>query len=432
MFVSDALNVNEKGNLTIGGCDVIDLAERYGTPLYVMDETLIRRNCREYKEALESCYNSHGMVLYAGKAFSCVEICRIIADEGLGLDVVSGGELYTAIKAGFPADRIYFHGNYKTENEIRMGIEYGIRSFAVDNEYELFQINDIAEKMGKKVDICLRLKPGIEAHTHDFIMTGQIDSKFGVAIENGEAFDLICKAIKMPGLNLKGVHCHIGSQIFDYAPFERASIVMLDFMYKVKKETGYVINELNLGGGYGIKYMESHNPVPFGSYIKAISSKVKEFCREHDMEVPFILMEPGRSIVASAGITLYRVGCVKDIKNVRKYVLVDGSMADSPRYALYEAEYECLIGDRPEAEKKELVTIGGRTCESGDIIIKDYMMPEVKSGDVLAVLATGAYNYSMSSNYNRLPRPAVVMVKEGSSRVIVKSETYEDIIRNDV
>lgn len=432
MFVSDALNVNEKGNLTIGGCDVAELAKEYGTPLYVMDETLIRQNCRAYQEALSSCYDGNGLVLYAGKAFSSVAICKIIAEEGLGLDVVSGGELYTAMKAGFPAEKIYFHGNYKSEAEIRMGISYGIRSFAVDNEYELNMIQEIAAELGKVVDISMRIKPGIDAHTHDFIMTGQIDSKFGVAIENGEAIDLVKKALAMPNVSLRGLHCHIGSQIFDYAPFEAASVVMLEFIKRIKEETGYEITELNLGGGYGIKYLEEHNPVPFGSYIKAISAKVKEYCAANDLTVPFILMEPGRSIVASAGITLYTVGCVKDIKNVRKYVLVDGSMADNPRYALYEAQYECLIADRPTAEKTEVVTIGGRTCESGDIIIKDYKMPPVKSGDILAVLATGAYNYSMSSNYNRLPKPAVVLTKEGTSRIIVKAETYEDIIRNDV
>ena len=432
VFVSKALNVNEKGNLTIGGCDVVELANTYGTPLYVMDETLIRQNCKEYKEALEACYDGNGMVLYAGKAFSSRAICKIVAEEGLGLDVVSGGELYTAMQAGFPADRIYFHGNYKSEAEIRMGISYGIRSFAVDNAYELNMIQKIGAELGKVVEISMRLKPGIDAHTHDFIMTGQIDSKFGVAIENGEAMALVKEALAMPNVSLRGIHCHIGSQIFDYAPFEAASVVMLEFVNQIKQETGYEITELNLGGGYGIPYLEEHDPVPFGAYIKAISAKVKAYCAEHNLKVPYILMEPGRSIVASAGITLYTVGCVKDIKNVRKYVLVDGSMADNPRYALYGAEYECLIANRPTAEKTEVVTIGGRTCESGDILIKDYKMPEVQSGDILAVLATGAYNYSMSSNYNRLPRPAVVLTKEGTSRVIVKAETYEDVIRNDV
>lgn len=313
-----------------------------------------------------------------------------------------------------------------------MGIDYGIRSFAVDNQYELEQINEIAGELGKQIEISIRVKPGIDAHTHDFIMTGQIDSKFGVAIENGEAYDLVCKAIALPNVELTGLHCHIGSQIFDYEPFEAASIVMLKFIKKIRDEKAYEIRELNLGGGYGVKYTQDHDPVPYDSYIKAIAAKVKEFCFDCDMQVPFILMEPGRSIVASAGITLYTVGAVKDIKNVRKYILVDGSMADNPRYALYQAEYECVAADRPLAQRTEEVTIAGRTCESGDILIKDYKMPEVKSGDILAVLATGAYNFSMSSNYNRLPRPAVVLTRDGKSRIIVNPETYENILKNDV
>ena len=432
MFVSKALEVNSKGNLCIGDCDTVELAKEYGTPLYVMDESLIRENCLEYKTAFESCYDSKGMVLYAGKAFLTRALCKIVDSEGLGIDVVSGGELYTAIKADFPAEKIYFHGNFKSEEEIKMGIEYGIRSFVVDNEYELYQINDIAGGMDRVVEISLRLKPGIDAHTHDFIRTGQIDSKFGITIETGEAFDTIQKAIKLPNVKLRGIHCHIGSQIFDYEPFEAASVVMLKLIKRIKDELGYIIEELNLGGGYGVKYVKDHDPVPFDSYIKAISRRVKEFCSESNLDIPFIVMEPGRSIVASAGITLYTVGGIKDIKNVRKYILTNGSMADNPRYALYKAEYDCLVATNPLAERTQNVTIAGRTCESGDIIIKDYMMPEIKSGDTLAVVATGAYNYSMSSNYNRLPRPAVVMVKNGESRVIVKAETYEDIIRNDI
>ena len=431
MLISDALDVNEQGHLTIGGCDVIELTKKYGTPLYVLDETLIRSNCREYKDALDKCYNSNGMVCYASKAFVSKKICKIIESEGLGLDVVSGGELYTAIKANFPADRIYMHGNYKSDEEIKMAIEYGIRSIVIDSESDLNRVNRVAIQMNKVVNVSLRLKPGIEAHTHEFIMTGGQDSKFGIDIESGEALALIHKLLEMDGVNLTGIHCHIGSQIFDYKPFEATSIVMLEFIKKVKDETGCVIEELNLGGGYGIKYLEEHNPVPFGSYLEAIAVKVKEYCDENGMNVPFILMEPGRSIIAPAGITLYTAQVIKDIPNVRKYVIVDGSMADSPRYSLYGAEYECVVGTSPLAKKEQLVTIAGRICESGDIIIKDCMMPDVKEGDVLAVLSTGAYNYSMSSNYNRLPRPAVILTKNGESEVIVKAETYEDIIRND-
>ena len=432
MFKLGAFSINETGNLTIGGCDSLDLAQEYGTPLYVIDENEIRSNCRQYKEALEDCYSSGGMIVYAGKAFLTKEMCRIINSEGLGLDTVSGGELYTAIKAEFPADKIYYHGNYKSETEIKMAIEYGIRCIVLDNEDDMYRVSEIATQFGKTVNVAIRLKPGINAHTHDFVMTGQIDSKFGVGIESGDAFDLVCKVIEKTNLNLIGIHCHIGSQIFDYGPFETTSMIMLKFIKKVIDEKNYVIKELNLGGGYGVRYVEGQNPVSFGTFIRAICVKVKEFCAENNMDVPFIIMEPGRSIVASAGATLYKTVCIKDIENVRKYAIVDGSMADSPRYILYGAEYDCLIASRPFVQKTEMVTIAGRTCESGDIIIKDIMMPKIETNDVLAVLKTGAYNYSMSSNYNRLPRPAVVLVNEGKAKVVVKAETYEDVLRNDL
>ena len=432
MFISDALSVNENGVLTVGGCDAVKLAEQYSTPLYVIDETQVRKNCCVYKDAFDKLYNSDGLILYSSKAFLTKEICRTIHSEGLGIDVVSGGELYTALSAGFPADKIYFHGNYKNDAEIKLAVENGIRCITVDNEADLYNINRIASHMNKTVRISLRLKPGVDAHTHKAITTGHKDSKFGIDIESGEAFEILCKVLKMPNIKLIGVHCHIGSQIFEYSPFENSAIIMLNFIKKVKEETGYVIGELNLGGGYGVKYTNDNDKVPFGTYIEAISKKVKEFCRDNNMDMPFILMEPGRSIVADAGITLYKVGCIKDIENIRKYIIVDGSMTDNPRYALYGSKYECVIASKPLAKGQEVVTIAGRTCESGDIIIKDYMMPEIKEGDILAVLVTGAYNYSMSSNYNRLPRPAVVMTNNGVSRVIVKAETYEDIIRNDI
>ena len=432
MFISDALKINEKGNLTIGGCDAVGLASKYGTPLYVMDEMQIRRNCREYKNALDLSYDSKGMILYAGKAFLTKAVCKIADEEGLGLDVVSGGELYTAIKAGFTPEKIFFHGNIKTKEEIKMAIDYGIGCFVIDSREDLFRVNGIAKEVDKQVTVSLRLKPGIDAHTHDFIRTGQSDSKFGIDIETGEALGIVKEILKLSNVQLKGIHCHIGSQIFDYPPFEEASRVMLGFIKNVKDETGYVISQLNLGGGYGIKYVAGDNPINFGEYIKAISVVVKSFCEENKMEIPFILMEPGRSIVASAGVTLYKAEVIKDIKNVRKYVIVDGSFADNPRYALYKAEYECIAVTKPTEPRTETVTIAGRTCESGDVIIKDISMPIVNEGDILAVPATGAYNYSMSSNYNRLPRPAVVMTCCGEDRLIVKPETYEDLLRNDL
>ncbi|MCX7843189.1 MAG: diaminopimelate decarboxylase [Clostridia bacterium] len=432
MFVSEALKINSQGHLEIGGCDCVELAKEYGTPLYVMDEGLIRKNCRTYKNAMDNYYNGNGLVLFASKAFCTMAICRIAQQEGLGLDVVSGGELYTAIKAGFPMDRVYFHGNNKTLDEINMGIDNNIRRFVVDNREELDRINDIAAQKGKVVNISFRIKPGIDAHTHDFIQTGQIDSKFGVALENGEAFEIVKYAASLKNVKVIGVHCHIGSQIFDLAPFELAAKVMIEFISKLKNELGIEIDELNLGGGFGIKYINEHDPIEYDHYIESVSKVVKSLCEDRKIKLPFIVMEPGRSIVASAGITLYTIGAVKDIKNVRKYVSVDGGMTDNPRYALYQSPYDAVIANRPDAVRCDTVTIAGKCCESGDLLIKDITMPEMKSGDILAVLATGAYNYSMSSNYNRIPRPPVILVKDGTARVIVKRETYEDIIRNDI
>lgn len=431
MFVSEAIGVNSRGNLSIGGCDCIDLAKKYGTPLYILDEQLIRKNCRRYIEGLNSYLSGNGIVLYASKALCCMAVCEIVMQEGLGLDVSSGGELFTAKAAGFPMQKIYFHGNNKTEDEIRLGIDYGIGRFVVDNVDELTMLNRIAGEKQKKVYISFRTKPGIEANTHDFVQTGKIDSKFGFALENGEALDIAGQALKMDNVIISGLHCHIGSQIFELAPFELASKVMLEFMATIKKTYGIEIQELNLGGGFGIKYVDEHDPIDFGLYIKSISNTVMEECSRLGLKMPRIALEPGRSIIASAGITLYSVGTVKKIENVRTYVSIDGGMADNPRYALYEAQYDAVIVDRPKAEKTNLVTIAGRSCES-DILIKDILMPDISAGDILAVLTTGAYNYSMSSNYNRVPKPPVILAKDGKSAVIVAREDYEDIIRNDM
>ncbi|MCX7923300.1 MAG: diaminopimelate decarboxylase [Clostridia bacterium] len=432
MFVSEALKVNSKNHLEIGGCDCVELVKEYGTPLYVMDEGLIRKNCQVYKNAMDKYYGGNGLVLYASKAFSSMAIYRLVEQEGLGIDVVSGGELYTALKAGFPMDKVYFHGNNKTLEEIELAIENNVRRIVVDNKEELHNINYVASKKGKVANISFRIKPGIDAHTHDFVQTGQIDSKFGVALENGEAFEIVKMASQLSNIKVVGVHCHIGSQIFDLAPFELAARVMLNFIAEVKEKLGIEVEELNLGGGFGIKYIPEHDPIEYDHYIESVSKVVKAVCEDKKIKLPFVVMEPGRSIVASAGITLYSVGAVKDIKNVRKYISVDGGMADNPRYALYQSPYDAVLANKPEAQKFDKVTIAGKCCESGDLLMKDVLMPEIKVGDILAVLATGAYNYSMSSNYNRIPRPPVVLVKDGKSRVIVKREDYSDIIRNDV
>lgn len=432
MAISDNLKLNTSGHLEIGGCDSVDLAKEYGTPLYVMDEAVIRRNCRLYKDAMDKYYDGYGLVLYACKAFCNLAACRIAYQEGLGLDVVSGGELFTAAKAGFPMEKVYFHGNNKTPDEIRMGIDYNVGRFVVDNYEELKIIEKIAGERNTKVKISIRIKPGIDAHTHEFIKTGQIDSKFGVALENGEAHEMAAEIKKMKNVELVGVHCHIGSQIFNLAPFELAAEVMLNFISDIKEKYNIIITELNLGGGIGIKYTENDDPLEFEQFIESVSKVVKRICREKGLGQMFMLMEPGRSIAAPAGITLYTIGNVKDIKGVRKYVSVDGGMTDNPRYALYQARYTATIANKHGEPKTDTVTIAGKCCESGDLIAKDIQLQKAQPGDILAVLATGAYNYSMAMNYNRTGKPPVVLVNNGKSRVIVKREDYMDIIRNDV
>ncbi len=430
MFVSECLGVNEKNHLTIGGVDTLQLAEKYGTPLYVMDEDLIRKHCRIYKSAMDKYYGGNGLVLYASKAFSCKYMCRIANEEGLGLDVVSGGELYTAHKAGFPMEKVFFHGNNKTADELEMAVTLGVGTIIVDNIYELETLNKIAGNMGKKSDVMFRIKPGIDAHTHDFIMTGQIDSKFGVALETGEAMQAYKKAAKMENLNVVGVHCHIGSQIFDRAPFEEAAKVLMNFIGDLS-DIGINVQKLNLGGGYGIKYTKDDTPIDYDKYMEAVSEVVKNTAAKRNIPLPQILMEPGRSIVAPAGITLYTIGCIKDIPDIRTYVSVDGGMADNPRHIMYDSKYDAVLAKNPLGEIDKTVTIAGKCCESGDILVRDIALPNLEVGDTLAVLATGAYNYSMASNYNRIPRPPVVMVSGGTDTVAVKRETYEDIIKND-
>lgn len=432
MFVSKNLSVNEKNHLVIGKNDTVDLANEFSTPLYVIDEDLIRENCRIYKNAMDKYYGGNGLVLYANKAFCTKYTCRIADEEGLGIDVVSGGELYTAIKSDFPMHKVYFHGNNKTVGELIMAVENRVGSIIVDNIYELEKLNEIAAQHGIIQDIMFRIKPGVDAHTHSYIQTGQIDSKFGVALENGEAFEICEKAVQMSNVKLTGLHCHIGSQIFDIEPFCKAAEVMMSFIGELKTKLNIEIDKLNLGGGYGIMYTEKDDPVPYDDYIKHVSEVVKKSASEQGVKLPFILMEPGRSIVAPAGITLYTVGGIKDIKNVRKYVSVDGGMGDNPRYIMYESEYSAVIANNANAPKTEKVTIAGKCCESGDLLLKDAMMPQINVGDTLAVLATGAYNYSMASNYNRIPRPAVVAVSNGKAKLVVKRESYEDLIRNDL
>ncbi|MBP0956603.1 MAG: diaminopimelate decarboxylase [Oscillospiraceae bacterium] len=432
MLVSKNLAVNEQGHLTAGGIDTVELAKQYGTPLYVMDEGLIREHCRSFKESMDRYYGGEGLVCYASKAFCCNAMCRIMLEEGLGLDVVSEGELYTALSVGFPPEKLCFHGNNKTDSELSFALEKGVGRIIVDNIYELERLNRLAEETGRSANIMYRIKPGIDAHTHNFIMTGQIDSKFGFALETGEAYEAVKKAIECSHINLVGLHCHIGSQIFDIDPFVKAAEVMLTFIAKIKDELGFEVKELNLGGGFGIKYTEEDAPVAYDKYMEKVSEKVKEVCAEKNVKLPFILIEPGRSIAAPAGITLYTVGGRKEIPNIRTYVSIDGGMCDNPRYALYQSKYDVEVANKANLPKSETVTVAGKCCETGDLIGEGMPIQPVEPGDILAVLATGAYNYSMSSNYNRIPKPAVVMLRDGKSRVVVKRETLEDIVRNDI
>ncbi len=432
MFVSDCLNVNENNHLTIGGLDTVALAAQYGTPLYVMDENEIRNNCKIYKTAIDRYYDGNGLILYASKAFSCKEMYRIVAKEGLGVDVVSGGELYTAYQAGFPMEKVYFHGNNKTEAELRLALELGTGCIVVDNIDELMLLDALCGQLNKTISVLVRIKPGVDAHTHDFIRTGQIDSKFGVALENGEAISFFEKAVRAKHIRLDGVHCHIGSQIFDLQPFQLAGEIMMKFMVEVRERFGVTLNKLNLGGGFGVKYVEGDDPISYDAYIRAVSEVIKKTGEAYAFPMPQIFMEPGRSIVAAAGITLYTVGNVKHIEGVRTYVSVDGGMGDNPRYILYGAEYTALAAAKAGDAPTQKITLAGKCCESGDLIGENMDIQPVERGDIVAVLTTGAYNYSMASNYNRIPRPAVVMVRDGESRVVVRAETYVDLIKNDL
>ncbi len=432
MFVSESLNVNEQGHLTIGGVSAVSLAEKYGTPLFIFDEDGIRKNCRAYVQSIEDNYDGNGLVIFASKAFSCLEMCRICNEEKMGLDVVSGGELYTAKRAGFPMERVFFHGNNKTYDELAFAVEQGVGTIIVDNLTELETLAEVANNAGKTVNIMFRIKPGIDAHTHDFIRTGQIDSKFGFALETGEAMEAVKVAASTASVKLIGLHCHIGSQIFDIDPFVLAAEVMCKFIADIKAETGIELENLNLGGGFGIKYLESDKPVPYGEYMTKVANAIKSSCKDLGIKLPRILIEPGRSIIGSEGITVYTVGAVKEIPNIRMYVSVDGGMCDNPRYILYQSKYEMLCANKANEPKTEIVTVAGKCCESGDLLGEDVSIQKVEVGDKLAVLSTGAYNYSMASNYNRIPKPCAVMVRGGEDRVIIKRETYEDLVRNDV
>jgi len=431
-MICNNLSVNQKGHLVFAGKDTTELASAYGTPLYVLDEDKIREKCRIYQRAMAREFGERALPLYAGKALCIKDIYRIMREEGMGIDVVSGGEVYTANAAGFPMEKAYFHGNNKTDADIAFAMDVNIGYFVCDNEEELFAIEREGERRGRTQKILIRLTPGIDPHTHKAISTGRVDSKFGVAIETGQAMTLVRTALSQKHIDLCGFHCHIGSQIFETEPFTDAADIMLRFIGAAKKELGYVARELNLGGGMGVRYLEAHPVIDYAENIAIIAKKVRAVCEELDIGQPAIRMEPGRSIVADAGLTLYTVGTLKTIPGFRSYVSVDGGMPDNPRFALYQSPYSVLPANRMNDERDTVCTVAGRCCESGDLIQEGVPLPKPARGDLLAVLTTGAYNYAMASNYNRLPRPAMVMLSGGEERLILRRETYEDLIRNEL
>ncbi|QGP93744.1 Diaminopimelate decarboxylase [Neomoorella glycerini] len=431
MHLQGTMQVNAQGRLTIGGCDVVELAREFGTPLYIFDEECIRNNCREFYRAF-GVKEGLARVIYAGKAFLTTAMCRIIASEGLGLDVVSGGELYTALAAGFPVENIYFHGNNKSYAELCQALEAGIGRFVVDNFAELELLSRLSTERGQVARIILRVTPGIEAHTHDYIRTGQIDSKFGFTLPNGQALEAARRVKDLPGIEFKGLHCHIGSQIFELEPYSQAVAVMLELAAAIKEATGLLTSELDLGGGFGIYYTAEDHPRPVSAYAETILARVREEARALNLPQPLVIVEPGRAIIGPAGSTAYTVGTVKEIPGVRKYVAVDGGMADNIRPALYGANYEAILANKANLPAAETVAITGKCCESGDMLIWEADLPRVEAGDILVISCTGAYGYTMASNYNRLGRPAAVLVREGNADLILKREDYNDLLRNDV
>ena len=432
MFTSDCLNINEKGHLTIGGVDTVGLAEKYGTPLYVFSEDHIRETCRKYVGSIQKEYGGYGRAIYASKAFLCKEISRIVDSEGLDIDAVSGGEIFTIVSAGVDPKKIHFHGNNKTIKELEYAVNCGVGDIVADNMLDLERLDKLSAEKGVMTNVTIRVKPGVECHTHEFIRTGQIDSKFGFALETGEAMEAVEYAIRCENINLVGLHCHIGSQIFDRDPFVLAAEVMLGFYKEIKDRFGKELHVLNLGGGFGSKYKEDDAAIPYENYMSVVSAAVHAKCEEYGLKVPMIYIEPGRSIVCEAGITLYTVGNIKEIPGIRNYVAIDGGMFENPRYALYRADYTCLIANKAGEPADYVATVAGKCCESGDLIQEHTNIQKPVPGDIMAVLSTGAYNYTLSSNYNRNTRPACIMIKDGVDRVIVKAETYEDLLRNDI
>ncbi|OIJ10716.1 diaminopimelate decarboxylase [Anaerobacillus alkalilacustris] len=431
MYRHGTSRINDQGHLEIGGVDVLDLKKQFGTPLYVYDIALITERANEFVQAFKK-RNIKAQVAYASKAFSCVAMVQLAKELDLSLDVVSGGELHTALVAGFPVERIHFHGNNKSYSEIDMAVKAEIGCFVVDNFYEIQLLKEITQKHNKKVSVLLRITPGVEAHTHDYISTGQEDSKFGFDLLSGQALEAVQQVEDHEFLQLLGVHCHIGSQIFETTGFVMAVEKVFSYLAEWKEQLNYTPQVVNLGGGFGIRYTKEDTPLPVSQYVDATINAVIEQSEKLGIEIPEIWIEPGRSLVGDAGTTLYTIGAKKEIPEVRHYLSVDGGMTDNLRPALYQAKYEAILANRANEVSQETYSIAGKCCESGDMLIWDISLPFGKPGDTLAVFCTGAYGYSMSNNYNRIPRPAIVFVENGKATLVVKRETYEDLIQYDL
>ncbi|MBQ4354697.1 MAG: diaminopimelate decarboxylase [Clostridia bacterium] len=432
MILHNSFSVNTDGHLTIGGLDAVALAEQFGTPAYFLDTDAVRAVCREYKAAFTAYYGEQSAPVFAGKALCCKRIYEIAAEEGLMADCVSPGELYTANAAGFPMEKVFFHGNNKTDADLAMALDLGVGHIVVDSPDELAALDAIAENKGLKPAILLRITPGIDPHTHQKIVTGNVDSKFGMAILTGQAFDFVKTALTCKNLTLDGFHCHVGSQIFEIDPFVEAADIMLAFIAKIREKFGYTAKILNIGGGFGVRYTEDDPTISYTDNIRRIGEEIDRMCSVYGIDKPAILMEPGRSIVAAAGVTLYTCGSVKTVNGFRSYVSVDGGMPDNPRYTLYQSRYTFVNASHADLDADFSCTISGRCCESGDLLGEGVSIARPQRGDIIATLVTGAYNYSMASNYNRLPRPPMIEIAGGEAKVIIRRETYADLIRLDV
>ncbi|CCY63795.1 diaminopimelate decarboxylase 1 [Clostridium sp. CAG:967] len=421
--------INEAGNLEIGGCDLIGLAEKYGTPLYVLDEETIRKICKDYKNAFKAYPKTN--MMYASKALCTMATSAIMSSEGFGFDVVSAGEIYTVYKAGADMSKVLFNGNNKSADELTLAIELGVGRISVDNFFELALLNEIAKSHKKVVDVLLRITPGIECHTHEYIQTGHLDSKFGFDLTQiDDAVDLILN--DYTNLKLHGLHAHIGSQIFETSIYGDEIEILVKELSRLDEKFGLKLDEINIGGGLGVKYINSDEPPSTFEIAEIVINRLNECIKKYNIEPPTLFLEPGRSIISTSGVTLYTLGSSKQVPKGKKYYAVDGGMADNARPSMYQAEYFAQVANKPDFELAQTVTIAGRFCESGDILIKNITLPELEEGDVLCVYNTGAYNYSMASNYNRVQKPAMVLVNNSQSDIIIKRETLEDLISHDV